>query len=258
MPAVTKVPLGGATLNRKWYLDVNIGAFGAPTWVGVFGISDFKDSFTPDLVEDGDFDSAGARSKVVTATDWSLTFTVERKVTAALATVYDPGQEVLRAASYLMGINNAVDVRWYEMNDGGPKVEAWRGYAVVGWDPVGGDMAAKSAVAVTLSARGARTAITHPDGAAAAPVVYSITPNTVAAAGGTLVTVRGRGFFLAGVDNVVATTGVQLVAHNFTSWITQSDNVIVGITPAEQAGASYIKVTNATGPSNVDIVVTSA
>jgi hypothetical protein len=252
MPATAVVPLGGATVNRKWALDVNTGTHAAPTWIRVAGMSDFKDSFTPDLVENGDFDSAGAHAKVVTATDWTLTFKVERKVVDGAPTTYNPGQEALRTVSYLIGISNQVEVRWYEMTTGGPKVEAWQGYAVVGWDPDGGDFTAKSTVSVTLSANGARTAITHPDGAAVVPVLYSVGPATGVQAGGTLHHLYAAGFYAAGVATVAS---MKLGVTNVPTYHVLSDSELVFLAPAKAAGPFIIYVTNAVGESITTTVI---
>jgi hypothetical protein len=163
MASTTKVPLGAATLNRKWYLDVNDGSHAAPDWVGVFGVSDFKAGKEPSLQEDSDFDSGGWKSSTVSALAWSLELKLERKVTVADPTAYDPGQEILREASDNMGVTNTVEVRWYEVTDAGPAVEAYQGYAAVSWNPDGGNMEALDTVSVTLTGQGARNVITHPD-----------------------------------------------------------------------------------------------
>jgi len=252
MPAVTKVPLGAATLNRKWYLDVNTGTYLTPVWIGVFGIEDFKAPKDPTLQDDSDFDSGGYKSSTVTALGWSIDLKVSRKTVAVAPTTYDPGQEVLRAASDLLGMSNMVDVRWYEMTPGGPKVEAYRGYATVSWSPDGGAMDALETVTVTLTGKGVRVAITHPDGAAVVPTLLSVYPVSGPAAGGTLVVIRGTGFFLNGVDNIVASTGIKLGGAGgtaFTTWMTESDNVVYGVIPAKVAQAYNIVVYNAVGVS---------
>lgn len=163
MTATTKVPLGAATVNDKWYLDVNTGTSGSPVWVGVFGISEFEPGTDPNLEDDSDFDSAGWGSQTKTGDSWSVTATLQRKVTEADPEAYDPGQEFLRAKGDLMGAANSVEVRWYEMTDGGPRIEAYQGRAAVGWKPNGGPRTALSTVALTLSGQGKRNAITHPD-----------------------------------------------------------------------------------------------
>ena len=251
MPATTKVPLGAATLNRKWYLDVNTGTYGAPTWIGVFGVGDFKAGKDPSIEDDSDFDSLGWKSSTVTALGWALETKITRKVTAALATAYDPGQEVLRAASDLMGTGNNVDVRWYEMTAGGPKVEAYRGYATVSWVPDGGSMEALDTVTVTLTGKGARTAITHPDGAAVMPVLYSVVPDVGIQAGGTLHHLHGVGFFAAGVDDVVS---MVLGVTNVPTFQTHDNHELSFVAPAKAAGPFVIKVTNAVGQSTTATV----
>lgn len=165
MPAPARTPLGASTTNRKWYLDINTGTEALPTWVGVHGISEFQPNLEPTLQDDSDFDSGGDKSQTVTARAWSCALKLARKVTAASAAAYDPGQEVLRLASEEIGVDNSVLVRFYEMEPGGPRVEAYSGRAAVSWTPDGGGMDALSMVSVTLSGQGKRTAIAHPDAA---------------------------------------------------------------------------------------------
>lgn len=155
-------PLGAATLNRKYYVDVNTGSTAAPVWTPVMGITEFQPGNDPTMTDSSDFDSEGFRSSSKTADSWTLTMTVIRKVLASTPTSYDPGQEHLRAKGAAMGVANSVDVRWYEMEAGGPRAEAFRGQAAVAWSPNGGDMAANSTVAVTLTGQGRRNTIAHP------------------------------------------------------------------------------------------------
>lgn len=164
MPATTKVPLGASTTVRKWYLDVNTNTFASPTWVGVFGMMEFKPNLEPTLQDDSDFDGQGYKSQTKTAESWSCEFKVARKVTAASSTAYDPGQEFLRLKSIgTFGPANSVDVRYYEMEPGGPRIEAYRGNAAVTWSPDGGAMDDTDKVSVTLNGQGKLTPITHPD-----------------------------------------------------------------------------------------------
>jgi hypothetical protein len=163
MPATTKVPLGASTTVRKWYLDVNTGTFASPTWVGVFGMTEFKPGIEPTLQDDSDMDSGGYKSQTKTAESWALECKVARKVTAASSTAYDPGQEVLRLKSIgTFGPANSVDIRYYEMEPSGPRIEAYRGNAAVTWSPDGGAMDDTDKVSVTLTGQGKLTPITHP------------------------------------------------------------------------------------------------
>ncbi len=164
MPATTKVPLGASTTVRKYYLDVNTNTFASPTWVGIFGVMEFKPALDPTLQDDSDFDGGGYKSQTKTAEAWALELKVSRKVTAASSTAYDPGQEFLRLKSIgTFGPANAVDVRYYEMEPGGPRIEAYRGNAAVTWSPDGGAMDATDVVAVKLTGQGRLSPITHPD-----------------------------------------------------------------------------------------------
>jgi hypothetical protein len=241
MPATTKVPLGPTTLNRKWYADVNTGTHAVPVWTGIFGITDFKPGLDPTSQDDSDYDSGGYKSDNVTALGWALELTLRRGVQDAAPTAYDVGQEVLRAASNLMGLGNKVELRWYEMPDSGPRTEAWQGYASVRWSENGGPMDANDMVACTLTGKGSRTAITHPD-AAAVPQVFSVTPATGAAAGGELITIVGSGFTLA--------TAVEIGSgHAASDYNIVDANHISAVVPAHAAGAHNVIVSNATGPS---------
>lgn len=161
-PATVKAPLGASTTNRKWYLDIDTGTV-TPEWTGVFGIQEFKDGLENTLQDDSDFDGEGWKSQTVSANAWMLELKCKRAVQAESATAYDPGQEVLRAAAQETGIANSVHVRWYEMEPGGPRVEAYEGFAAVSWSPDGGGMDALSTVTVTLTGQGKRVEITHPD-----------------------------------------------------------------------------------------------
>jgi hypothetical protein len=163
MTAPARTPLGSSTVNRKWYLDVNTGTVGSPTWVAVNGMTEFQYNVEPTMQDDSDFDSGGFRSQTKTAEAWSATATVARKVTAASATAYDPGQEALRAASFgNTGVAATRQIRFYEMEPGGPRVEAYSGRASVSWTPNGGGMDATSTVGLSLMGQGRLTAITHP------------------------------------------------------------------------------------------------
>lgn len=163
MAATTKVPLGAATLNRKWFLDVNTGTDEAPEWTGVFGVTEFKDVLEGSMQDDSDFDSGGWLSETNSANRWKIEGKVIRKTLAATPTAYSPGQEAIRLAAAKTGVENVIGVRWYEMEPGGPRVEAYEGKAACSWSPDGGSTEAVSTASFTLSGRGARISITHPD-----------------------------------------------------------------------------------------------
>lgn len=255
MAAPARVPLGAETLNRKWWIDVNTGTHASPTWTPVNGHSDFKPSLTHNMVDDSDCDTlTGALSEVATALSWGMEFKLMRKVTAASATVYDPGQEKLRDAAKNIGGANVCEVRFYEMNVDkagtvwGPTTEAYQGYVAVQYSPDGGDNKALDAVSVTLSGRGDRNDITHPEGAAAAvPTIASLSPYTGLEAGGEIVIITGSGF-TGTLDE--GSDGVMFGATEATHYTVLSDNVISAIAPAG-TGTVAVSVENATGVSTV-------
>lgn len=250
MPVPARSPLGASTLNRKWFLDVNIGTISVPEWIGVFGMLDFKPVYTPTLQDDSDFDSEGAKSKTVTAYEWGVDAKLSRKVVEGAPTTYDPGQEFLRLAGAQQGEGNSVPIRFYEMSPDGPRVEAYAGNVAVSWSPDGGAMDALDSVALTGSGQGKRTAITHPGEAAiSAPVIDSITPGTDAAAGGELVTITGSGF--------TGATAVTFGAVEAADFNVVSPFQIAAIVPAQVAGTVAVTVTTPAGTSpSVDFIYT--
>ena len=268
MSATARVVLGADTLARKWWFDKNAGTHAAPNWLPVGGVTDFKFSETKTFQEGSDYDSGGAKSQAVTAYEWGITCKLQRKVTAADPLIHDPGQESIRTAcKRTTGLANVIECRWYEMNiddDGdviGPAVEAYQGYLCAQWAEDGGPMDALDTVSIDLKGRGAYADITHPEGAAVVPVLYSVSPAVGIQAGGTLHKLMGKGFMLNGVDNIVASTGIKLGGSGGTAsahWITESDNIVYFIAPAVAAGTKAVVVYNAVGISTVtvNIVVT--
>ncbi len=159
-----RVQLGASTVNRKWYLDVNTALGGAAaTWTPVGGMTDFKPGRDANKEDSSDFDSGGFMSKTKTGEAWSVVLKVARKVRRATPTAYDPGQEFLRAKGQgKMGVANSCEIRFYEMEEGGPRVEAFQGLCSVDYSDDGGGMTALSTASITLDGQGALVAIAHP------------------------------------------------------------------------------------------------
>ncbi|MGV8846372.1 phage tail tube protein [Tessaracoccus sp.] len=159
--SVARVALGATTLNRKWFLDVNTGTDAVPVWVGVFGIQDFKPTTDNSEGDTSDFTS-GWKGTQKTALGWANEVKLKRASTAASATAYDPGQEALRTKGGQLGVAGRVSCRWYEMDPGGPRVEAYQGWGSVEWSDDGGGMDALSTVTCKIVGDGARNSVTHP------------------------------------------------------------------------------------------------
>ena len=230
-----RTPLGAATNNRKWYLDVFDPA--APSIpVGVFGIQELKvNPGTAGLQDDSDFDGNGFKSQIATTQEWSIEGKVVRKTTLADSTAYDPGQEVLRKAGRGIGLANVVKVRVYEMTPDGPRVEAYEGTVAVGWTDDGGSMEPISTVSFTLTGRGYLAEIAHPEDVVAVPVIASALPSGAAA--GASVVIEGAHF-----TGVTGPTGVKFGATNATSYTVLTDGSILAVVPAGSAGSAPITV----------------
>lgn len=165
MPATTRTPLGAPTTNRKWFLDVRpVGSTADEGWLGFHGVTEMAvNPGTGNTQDDSDFDSRGYKSQAVTSLSAGVTGKCVRKTLASDPTAYDPGQELVRLASTQIGPGNVVEARVYEMEEGGPRVEAYQGYVSTTWTPDGGNMEALDTVSWQLLGRGQLAPITHPD-----------------------------------------------------------------------------------------------
>lgn len=154
---MSEMAVGRPTVNSKWRLDVDTSATETPTWTQVKGIQSFTPQVANTVQDATDYDSVGWGADAVTLRKWSNVIVVGRK---EYSDAYDTGQEALRTASEALDL---VHIRWYERDvaDG----EAYEGYALVQWEPQGGDATGLASVNVTLLGQGAREAITNPDGA---------------------------------------------------------------------------------------------
>lgn len=246
MVVPVRTPLGASTTQRMWYLDVDTATSTvSPVWAPVHGITEFKPALEPTKQDDSDFDSGGFQSSTKTAEKWSCEAKVARKVTVADGTVYDPGQEFLRLKSFgTMGPANSVHIRYYEMTENGPRIEAYDGFASVTWSPDGGKMEDLNLVSLTLDGQGRLNLITHPNTGAVIPVISLLTPATGLAAGGSLCRIAGNNF-----TGVTGAASVKFGATNATNYDVISDGLIEAIVPAHAAGIVDVVVTNGAGAS---------
>jgi hypothetical protein len=102
-------------LAKDWALEVDTRASGAtaPLWTGVNGLTSFTETIDDNTEDDGDFDSDGWGSTVVTQRTWSIEAEGKRKRTDAQAFTPDPGQEAIRKAGRVVGFDANIRVRWY-------------------------------------------------------------------------------------------------------------------------------------------------
>ncbi|MCA1195134.1 phage tail tube protein [Saccharopolyspora sp. 6V] len=148
-------------LAKDWTLEVQDPAASDPdAWITVRGLTSFEESSDDNTEDDGDFDSGGWGSSVVTQRTWSIEAEGKRKRDDA-ATEYtpDPGQEVIRKASRLVGFDAAITVRWYR-RDGSP--DAYQGTATVSDYTKGGEVTDLEPFSFTLNGQGEPVEIANP------------------------------------------------------------------------------------------------
>jgi len=225
-------------LARKFRCDVTSDLTLAAGWLQLNGISDFKPSVKPTLVDASAYDTAGSASFEKTFEEWTASTTVMRRTAAG---VYDAGQELVRAATVgQFGDSARVGFRWYDKNGG---TEAYKGVALPEWERSQSGVKDLDVVAISFTGTDVPLAlITNPGVAPTVPIILSALPTAIAVGG--VVTITGSAF-----TGTVATTGVKFGAVNATSWSVVSDQVIVAVMPAGSAGAANITVTNAVGVS---------
>jgi hypothetical protein len=145
-------------LARRWRLDINMGTTEAPTWSLCPAITEFQPTWPPNIEDSSTYDSDGWAENTKTAQSWQVEATFNRKASPD-STTYSSVHEKLRLASFAYGAESEVEIRFYDRN-GLP--EAYKGTALVTWEPQGGEYTALDQVQVTLTGTGPLTAITNP------------------------------------------------------------------------------------------------
>ena len=224
---------GTPTANSKWRVDVDLDLAGySGNWAQLRGMSNFVPGLNNTVADTTDYDTDGWGSDAIMQRKHANTCTVRRNKYAGS---FDPAQETLRGAADSKAI---VHIRWYEREVGG---EAYEGYALIQWDPQGGDAPGLSEVNISFLGQGPRTGIANPYSADAVATVNAASPASGPAAGGTNVVITGAGF--------TGTTTVKFASTAATEFTVVSDSSIVAKTPAHAAGSVDVVVTNANGPS---------
>jgi hypothetical protein len=234
MPAPVIAPAnpGVSQLAGKWVLQIDTSSNpAAPTWVTIFGMSNFVPTIAFTSQDNTDYDSNGWGSDVQTLRKFQLTGTVGRKKYAAAE---DVGQAFLRTNAEAA---IPVYVRWFDRYFG---TEAYSGLVSSTWEPQGGAVSDLDTVNFTMNGQGARVPLTNPMSTSVAPTVGTASPSGVAV--GNLVTITGSGF--------TGATGVKFGAVSATVFNVQNDSTIVAVMPAGTAGSAPVTVINSTGTSN--------
>ena len=234
--------MGSTALARRYRMQVNTGTTASPVWTTITGLTDFKPGISPQMQDDSDYETDGWASSEKTAQGWKIEATILLKDDGS--GTFNAGVEKMRTAAIQFGDASRVEVRYFD-KDG--KAEAYQGTALVEWERASTGNTDLDGAKVTLTGRGALTAITNPItlDALADPAVTSVNPNTGPAAGGTLVTINGINF--------AGATAVTFGGTAATSFRVISPSVISAVTPAKAAGVADVVVTtpNGTSPNTV-------
>lgn len=227
------------TLARKFRVDVTTDLTLASGWTQLNGINDLDPEISPDMEDTSAYDTTGWSTSEPTMQSWTLKATFFRRI---VSTVYDPGQELVRACVGQFTTAARCGVRWYDKNAG---PEAYSGIAVVGWSR--SNTATKNVEQAIATFTGTdiplNLNISNPISGVGAPIITAVTPGTGATA--SAIAIMGQGF--------TGTTGASHVTvggTNATSYTVISDNLITAVVPAVSAGSAPIIVTNVTGASN--------
>jgi hypothetical protein len=148
-------------LAKDWALEVDTRASGAtePQWTRVNGLTSLSETTDDNTEDDGDFDSDGWGSTVVTQRTWSIEAEGRRKRTDATEFTPDAGQEAIRRAGRVVGFDANIVVRWYR-RDGSP--DAYQGVATVSGFTKGGAVTDLEPMNFTLNGQGRPAEITNP------------------------------------------------------------------------------------------------
>ena len=223
-------------LARRIRLDVSTnsttGTDGA--WTQIKGITDLNFPIVPTKVDATSYDTNGWKDFDVTLNEWNGTIKCNRQSTSG---VQDAGQLLLTARVGKFAPNNTIFVRWYDKN--GESEPSYWGTALVeqsqsktGVGDLDGDQ-------FIFTGKAAATAITNPYASPAVPIILSASPSAQSV--GKILTILGSGF-----ASVTATaSNVTIGGTNATSFIVESDQMIVAVMPAGSAGSAPIIVTAA-------------
>ena len=220
-------------LARKYAVQVSTDN---TSWVPLKGINDLKVDEAETMQGADTYDSNGFNQYEKTLTNAKLTVKLLRPINAG---VYDPGQELLRAARFQFGAQVRIYVRWYDRNG---STDAYSMYSIVSWTASKTAVADVEEVTVALQSDGTITQIANPYLAAVLPVVTLITPS--GAGTGQAVAIQGTGF--AGATGAAA---VKFGGTAAASYTVQSDQLITAVLPTGSAGVITVSVTTPAGTS---------
>ncbi|WP_076260875.1 phage tail tube protein [Intrasporangium flavum] len=217
-------------LARRLAVDISADN---TTWARLVGTTDVNDQDNMTEQDASEYETDGFAATEVTMHGWLLAVKFNRKSNAG---VFDPVQEIIRAARFKFGDAARVWVRWYDRNG---RNDGKQGRALVEWNRSKTGVADIEEISVNFKGDGILVDIANP-GNSTLPSVLSATPSGAAA--GAQVTIGGQYF--------TGATGVKFGAVSATVFTVVSDTHIVATVPAGSAGSAPVTVTTAAGTSN--------
>jgi hypothetical protein len=224
-------------LARRFAVEVDVNPSGTADWQPLIGVEECKPGRMARKDKDEAYDDLGAERSAITGSSWTLDLKVIHR-TATDGVTFNAVQEHLRVKSEASdAFTGEAHVRWFDRSGTG---EAWEGRCLVDWTPDGGNGGARDLITVKLTGQGGRAAIANPNGSPL-PVVSALSPATGPAAGGTLVTIKGR--------KLTGATSITFGGTAATSFTVLDDTRIVAVSPAKVAGNADVVVTTPGGVS---------
>lgn len=225
-------------LARRYRLDVDMGTYPTVNYQQLIGIAAAKLIEELRTVDDETYDDSGAMREEVTGYQWRIEGRLKNSLNAA-GTSRNAVHAFLRAkfdalkAPGAHAAQNEFGVRWYDRN--GIAGEAYEGRVYVKVWSTNDDKGASDEITFTLFGQGPISAITNP-ASSQVPVITSLSPTTVGAAGGELLHIYGHHF-----------TGATAVEFDgtptATDWSVVDDGHIVVVTPADSGTVAVTVVT---------------
>ncbi|MET7450685.1 hypothetical protein ABZT03_02090 [Streptomyces sp. NPDC005574] len=145
-------------LARRYRLELDTSATATPSWVIVPGIQEFDPAVDPTQQDSTTYEDGGWADSTVTQLAWSVELTMLHRYHPTTK-AFNAAQEKLRLAAESFGSGATIHVRWYDREG---RADAYEGRALVTWDADGGATDDLDSVGVTLTGKGAKTAITNP------------------------------------------------------------------------------------------------
>lgn len=145
-------------LARRYRLELDTGTTAVPAWSIVPGMQEFAPKIEPTQQESTTYEDEGWADNTTTKLAWTAEATLTHRCHPTTK-AFSPTQVALKKASERFGAPGTVHVRWYDREG---RDDAYEGYALVTWEPDGGNSEDLDTITVTLTGKGRAVEITNP------------------------------------------------------------------------------------------------